>query len=85
MNKKDKMEISEGKGRFQKDILNGVWMNGMADAICFDFLVIVGLRCKEKNALKHSFWMSPPPQFLGKNLLEKLDGLVEEEILIKSI
>lgn len=31
------MELSEGKDRFVKDRLNGVWMNGMADSSVLAF------------------------------------------------
>lgn len=50
MNEKDKMEISEGKGRFQKDRPNGLWMNGMADS---SVLMLVGLDRKEKSTYRH--------------------------------
>lgn len=37
MNKKDKIELSEGKDRFVRDRLSGMWMNGMADSSVLAF------------------------------------------------
>lgn len=38
-----------------------IHVNGMADSMYFDFLVIVGLDCKEKKTLKDSSFSVLPP------------------------
>lgn len=37
MDKKDEIELPEGKDRFVKDRLNGMWVNGMADSSVLAF------------------------------------------------